>query len=186
MAETVSVMMAEASWAVYLGLLVAPFIQEDAAVIGAASLAAAEPQSAPLILAIALLGLSVSDLWKYAIGLAAQRQAWAQRLATKPAVQKAGEAVRRRLGSAIMTARFLPGTRIALYIAAGYFSAPFPRFAFFIVLSGAVLLVGLYAVFAVLGDLVGDRAALYVGAAAIGGVVLWLLAQAVRPQFVRS
>lgn len=171
--ESAQVLMADNLWAVYLGLLIAPFVQEDAAVIGAASLAASQPAMAPAVLLIAWLGLSASDLWKYGIGAAARRQAWAQRFAERPSVQSAGGVVRSKLGSAIFAARFVPGTRIALYIAAGYFQAPFPRFTVFIVASAAMLLLCLFAIFWALGDLVGDRAVLYVSVAALSGLLLW-------------
>ncbi|MEM1379553.1 MAG: VTT domain-containing protein [Pseudomonadota bacterium] len=172
MLDTAQSVMMENLWAVYLGILIAPFIQEDAAVIGATSLAASGMHNAAAVLAVALIGLSASDLWKYAIGALAQRSAWARRLAEGPRVKAAGDVVRERLGSAIFTARFIPGTRIALYIAAGYFRAPFQRFALFIVLSAALLIGALFGVLKVLGDLVGERAVLYVSLAAIAAVVV--------------
>lgn len=167
-------LMTDNMWAVVLSLFFAPFVQEDAAVIGAASLAASGMVSPILVLPVAWLGLSASDLWKYGLGAAARTQPWAKKYSEGPRIKAAGELVHRRLGSAIFSARFIPGTRIALYIAAGYFAAPFPRFAVFILASAAVLLVGLYGVLAVLGEVVGDRAVLYVSAAAIAGLLIFI------------
>jgi len=171
--EPALTMMADNMWAVYLGLFFAPFVQEDAAVLGAASLAASQPASAPLVLLIGWMGLSTSDVWKYWLGAAARRQPWAKKFAERPSVRSAGDVVRSRMGSAILAARFVPGTRIALYIAAGYFAAPFARFAVYILATAALLLVGLFIVFWALGDVLGDRAVLYVSAAALTGLIGW-------------
>lgn len=173
-------MMTENMWAVYLSLFFAPFVQEDAAVIGAASLAASGMVAPALVLPVAWLGLSASDLWKYWLGAAARTQPWAKRFSDGPRIKAAGELVRRRLGSAVFSARFIPGTRIALYIAAGYFAAPFVRFAFCILASAAVLLMGVYALLAVLGEIVGDHAVLYVSGAALGALVIFILVSVLR------
>ena len=178
--------MAENMWAVYIGLFLGPFVQEDAAVISAASLAAAGMSGpAPAILLVALAGLSASDLWKYWIGAAARSQAWAARFAEGPRIKAAGELVNKQLGKTLFAARFLPGTRIALYIAAGYFRVDFRRFAFFIVATAAFLIVSLYLVLKVLGDLIGDRAILVVSVTAVCALLLYFAVKIVRAQLAK-
>ncbi|MEM9838771.1 MAG: VTT domain-containing protein [Pseudomonadota bacterium] len=180
MIDSAQLLMSENMMWVYLGIFLAPFVQEDAAVISAASLAATGMGQEAAILGVALAGLSASDLWKYTIGMAARQQAWAKRFAEKPRVEAAGRVVREKLGQAIFAARFVPGTRIALYIAAGYFSAPFWRFAVFIVASAAVLIGGLFALLRVLGDVVGDSAVLIVSLTALSVLMVYVLFKVIR------
>jgi len=120
-----------------LAAAAAPFVQEDAAVIGSAALAVADPPHAHIWLTACLVGLIASDLWKYGLGALAHRSAALARFAAKPKVAAARDAVVRRLGAALIAARFVPGTRVPLYLAAGYARAPFVKFATFVTLSGA-------------------------------------------------
>lgn len=157
----------EAIWAVYAGLFFAPFVQEDAAVIGAAGASAmglATPAGAYLV---ALAGLTVSDLWKYWAGRYAATHGWAQRLIAKPGVCAAKERVLRHLAKTMFAARFIPGTRIPLYLAAGAFGAPFWPFLAYIVLSAALYVGLVFALVKGLGALVGREAALWIPAVAL-------------------
>ncbi|NNU17012.1 hypothetical protein HK107_11840 [Parvularcula sp. ZS-1/3] len=173
-------------WAVYLGIFFGPFVQEDAAVIGGASLAAAGMVGQPLAVLIVLLaGLSVSDLWKYWIGAAARTHPWARKQAEGPRVRKAGELCRNRLGQAVFVARFVPGTRIALYIAAGYFKAPFPRFAVFIVASAILLIGAVYLLLKLLGELIGDRAIFIVSLGMLSVLAVFILAKVIASRLSR-
>lgn len=167
--------MADHMWAVYLGVFLGPFVQEDAAVIGAVSLAAASMAgSSALILLTVLLGLSASDLWKYWLGSLARSRPWAARMAEGPRMRSAGVLVKGQLGKAVFAARFIPGTRIALYVAAGYFEAGFARFAAFIVASAALLIGLLFVAFKLLGEIIGDKAILVVSVAALTGLAIFL------------
>lgn len=150
------------AWLVYLGLFLAPFLQEDAAVIGAASLMSMETGTNPTTaFIVTLLGLTVSDVWKYWAGRLARTQRWAHRFAEKPAVAAAEAKVVGNLGAALMTARFVPGTRIPLYVASGFFKAPFWKFFAFVVASGALYLGLFFAAFEILGAVAGERAKIY-------------------------
>jgi membrane protein DedA with SNARE-associated domain len=138
--------------AAMLATAAAPFIQEDAAVLGAAALAVADPARAPLWLAACLGGLIFSDLWKYGLGAIAHRSPQLARFAAKPRVAAARNEVVRRLGIALIAARFIPGTRIPLYLAAGYARAPFDKFAAFVALSAAAYVGLAYRATRVLGS----------------------------------
>jgi membrane protein DedA with SNARE-associated domain len=140
----------------YLVLFLAPFLQEDAAVIGAAAASAAgEGRPIAIFLAV-LLGLTVSDVWKYWVGRASHRWAWAKRAAATARVANVADQVSRRLGAALTIARFIPGTRIPLYIACGYFRLSFARFAALIVVSGALYIGVAFAAAYGLGALLGN------------------------------
>jgi membrane protein DedA with SNARE-associated domain len=124
---------------IYLTAFLGPFVQEDAAILGAVT-AFLHPEtnkmaSGLVILTAMFCGLVISDLWKYWIGYAGRTQGWAQTMAKKRAVGLVGDKIVSHPGKTLMLARFIPGTRIPTYVAAGFFGVDFRRFAFWIVVS---------------------------------------------------
>ncbi|MBI1252029.1 MAG: hypothetical protein GC189_11205 [Alphaproteobacteria bacterium] len=168
--------------ALYASLFLAPFIQEDAAVFGGAAAASASGMigADPASLFVTVVaGLIASDVWKYWAGRWAQTHGKVRAWAEKPGVVAAKEKVLTRLGATLFAARFIPGTRIAAYLAAGLFGAPFLPFLGYLVAS-AILYVGLaFGLVAVVGAAAGEQAvhalAIAVGAAALlfVGFALW-------------
>lgn len=122
----------------YLALFAAPFVQEDAAIVGAAAASAAAQGEPVAIFASVLIGLVISDAWKYWLGRLAHRSPWASRFVAGPRIARAAAQVARRTGAALVISRFIPGTRIPLYIACGYFRVRFARFVCLIAVSGAL------------------------------------------------
>ena len=173
-------MMVDNMWGVYLGLFLAPFLQEDAAVISAASLSLAAMGDGTTLFFAVTAGLTASDLWKYWLGRAARSQGWAKKFAAKPAVTRAEELVRSKLAATLMTVRFIPGTRIALYIAAGYFGASWPKFVFWIVISALVYVGAAFALFHTVGMVAGEAARVWLPVVAIGGLLIYLLYRGIR------
>ena len=162
-------------WFAYLCALIGPFIQEDAAVLGAAS-ASVSGIGTPLGMFIAItVGLTISDLWKYWLGRAAISQPWAKKHAESPRIAKAQDSIVNNLGKSIMIARFIPGTRIPLYIAAGFFQASFLKFTIFIFLSALIYISIAFGLFMLLGEVAGEEAKKYLPIVAIGGFILLLL-----------
>jgi len=162
-------------WGVYALVFLAPFIQEDAAVIGAASASMTGAADPFLLFAALLLGLSISDTWKYWLGRAAHAHGGLKALSGKEKVLAARERILKRLGVTLFIARFVPGTRIPLYVASGFFKAPFPRFAAFVVGSGALYAGLMFAVFHLLGRALGEQAHVYIPAAAVLLLVSFLV-----------
>ena len=148
---------ADNPWTVYLLAMIGPFVQEDTAVIGAASSAAARHANPALLLIATWAGLVVSDGWKYWAGRLAYRLPWAARFAADPRVLAAHDKVIGRLGIALIVARFVPGTRIPLNVACGLFRVSFVRFISLIMLSAALYLGLAFAVFTALGAVVGEQ-----------------------------
>ena len=108
--------MENTEWIAYLCALIGPFVQEDAAVLGAAS-ASVSGIGTPFRMFVAItIGLTVSDLWKYWLGRAATSQNWAKKHAQSPKILKAKDNIVHNLGKSIMVARFIPGARIPLYL----------------------------------------------------------------------
>jgi len=149
-------MLEENMWLAYICALFGPFVQEDAAVLAAASGSVAKMVNTPLIFLMVSIGLIVSDLWKFWIGKAAIRNDWARQQAEKPRVQAMKSQVTGNLGKSIILGRFVPGVRIPLYIAAGFFGVSFARFAFFIIVSALVYIALAFALFHALGAVAGE------------------------------
>lgn len=141
---------------------VGPFVQEDVAIVGAASAAATGSDQTVGLLLATWLGLTVSDAWKYWAGRLAKKIPAAARMAQGPRVQAAREKVLKHLAITIVVARFVPGTRIPLNVACGVFHAPFFKYLALIMFSGAIYIGLTYALFRALGEVVGEevRAAL--------------------------
>lgn len=162
-------------WFPYLCALIGPFIQEDAAVLGAAS-ASVSGIGTPMGMFIAItIGLTVSDLWKYWLGRAAISQSWAKKHAESPRILKAKDSIVHNLGKSIMVARFIPGTRIPLYIAAGFFQASFLKFTAFIFLSALIYIAIAFGLFHILGEVAGEEAKKYLPIVAVFGFVFLLI-----------
>lgn len=144
-------------WGIYALVAISPFIQEDAAIISAAAASASGTGSTQLLFVILLTFLSISDLWKYWLGRLAHTHEFGRKFAEKPGVQAAQKQVVERLGVSLITARFVPGTRVPLYIACGFFKAPFHRVAFFVITSAFIYCSIAFTLFHRLGDVAGDQ-----------------------------
>jgi membrane protein DedA with SNARE-associated domain len=179
-------MLDAAHWLVYLLAFAAPFVQEDAAVIGATGAGmTTEASEAGLIVAV-FAGLVASDIWKYWAGRFAERSRFAAKWIADPRVAAARERVLTRMGVALLVARLVPGTRVPLYIACGLFRAPFARFCFYVALSGALYVGAAYVLFHSLDMMAGERvrtAAPFIVLALVGVVLAlnWLKPRKVRP-----
>jgi len=161
-------------WGIYLCLALGPFFQEDAAVIAAASASSIGLGDPFLLYGSLIFGLSASDLWKYWAGRAARTQKWAHKFAQKDGVQAARDKVLKSLAHTLMVVRFIPGTRIPTYLAAGFFKAPFGRFAFWVVSSGMLYGAITFGLFHFLGEVGGARAKAIIPLIAIALLVLVL------------
>jgi len=144
-------------WGIYVLVGLGPFIQEDAAILSAAAASVAGLGTVRGIFLSLIVGLSISDLWKYWLGRAAHTHKWGRKAALKPSVQAAKEQVVQRLGISLFIARFVPGTRIPLYLACGFFRAPFWKVAIFVISSAVLYVVIAFSLFHWLGDMAGER-----------------------------
>jgi len=149
--------MMDPSWILYLGIFFGPFVQEDAAVIAAASLSAADASHFPVIFFIILAGLFVSDIWKYWIGYAAHTSARARAYADREHVAEFSDKVRRNLFMTLLTARFVPLARVPVYVACGYFKVSYPKFCLIIFFTALPYCVLIFALCHGLGEVFGDR-----------------------------
>ncbi|MBI3437451.1 MAG: hypothetical protein HY054_02140 [Proteobacteria bacterium] len=171
-------------WGVYLLIVIAPFIQEDTAVVGAAtaSISGADPFACYFLL---VLGITGSDLFKYWIGRASHVLAWTRRMTQRPDVLAARERVLRRLGLTLIIARFVPGTRIPLFVASGLFHAPFARVATYVIATAFLYAGVIFAAFHALGAALGEQARRTLPFVALGIVVVVMAAQFIRSALAR-
>lgn len=156
-------------WMLCLVVFLLPFWQEDLAVIVAAtgSITAAAPT--PYLLVAILAGLVASDAWKYWVGRLARRYEWAHKFAEKPGVSIAGDLIRKEFIQTMLAARFVPGTRIPTYVAAGFFKADYPKYVLTLVFTAALYVSIVFTLFHALGAIAGEQAKVWLP---VGAVVL--------------
>ena len=167
-------MAAMSGWLLYLTIFALPFVQEDAAVIGAATASLAGAAPTEFIVVAIMTDLVCSDAWKYWLGRFARRHHWAHKFAEKPGVSVAGDLVRKEFIQTMLTARFVPGTRIPTYVACGFFKAEYLRYVLVLILTAA-LYVGLtFSLFHTVGAVAGEQAKFWLPAIAIGLLVVYV------------
>lgn len=160
------------SWYLYLGIFVGPFVQEDAAVIAAATLSAHDPQHFPVVFFVILFGLFVSDIWKYWIGYSAHASARARKWAEKDKVLAMQDKVERHAFWTLLTARFLPLARVPVYVACGYFKMSYVKFCAIIFITAALYCVAVFAAIHLLGEAFGDEVKMVIGLIICGVILL--------------
>ncbi len=162
-------------WVLFGALFLTPFLQEDFGVIlaAAASLAGAAPTA--FLAAAILTGLVASDAWKYWMGRLARRYQWAHRFAEKPGVSVAGDLIRKEFLQTMLTARFVPGTRIPTYIAAGFFKAHYPKYVLTLAFTASLYIGVVFGVFHTVGAVAGEEAIAWLPLIAISLVVAYIL-----------
>ena len=162
-------------WALYFAIFFTPFIQEDVAVIGAATASLTGAAPTEFILAAILTGLICSDAWKYWMGRLARRYSWAHKFAEKPGVSIAGDLIRKEFVQTMLTARFVPGTRIPAYIAAGFFRIDYIRYVLTLVFTASLYVGLMFGLFHTVGAVAGEHAKIWLPFVAIALLALYVL-----------
>lgn len=176
----------EPSWLLYLGIAAGPFVQEDAAVLAAATLSASKPQHFPTIFFVILIGLILSDVWKYWIGWAALKNPHARAFAEKKHVANLQDKVQRHLLVTLLGARFLPLARVPAYVACGYFNVSYAKYSLYIAFSATLYTIVIFTLCHYLGKAVGDKLEVILPVSALtflaifGGIIWWRRRRAAR------
>jgi membrane protein DedA with SNARE-associated domain len=97
-------------------------------------------------------GIALGDLGLYAMGLGATRVPWLRRRYLGDKSTWAREQIVRRLPSAVLLARVVPGLRLASYTACGFVRVPIGPFTAWVMLAVTLWTVGLYGLSAVIGQ----------------------------------
>jgi membrane protein DedA with SNARE-associated domain len=140
-----------------LVLALTTLLLEDVAI--AAGLALATQGVIPWSLSLAAVagGIAAGDLGLYALGLAARRVPWLRaRYVGERSLWARGQ-IERRMGSAVLLARVVPGLRLATYTACGFVRVPLLPFTAWVVLAVSLWTGGLYAVGAAVGHALAER-----------------------------
>lgn len=170
------------------GIILFSYISEDSAAI-VAGLIAAKGVLTPLQATLyAFAGIYSGDMFLYLagrrIGKSARRSSW---LISEQRLRSGQEWFQQRGAYAVVMSRFIPGTRLPTYLAAGVLRMPFWQFSLLLLVPALVwtpiLTYGAY--------FLGDRALAVFGAYRGGalavlvavGLVVWLLVQLVIPLF---
>lgn len=155
-------------WLLYLGLFVGPFVQEDAAVLGAASLSLSESNHWMSIFAFILAGLIASDSWKYWLGWAAKHHKWAKKYGERKNVQKMRKGVVSNSAKTLIAVRFIPLARVPTYLATGFFGVPYIKYWLSIAFSSVLYVTLIFTGFHLLGEIMGEHLKTYAPFVALG------------------
>src|SRR5207247_3487281 len=169
-------------------IILLSFVSEDAATISSALSIFGGPLKWPLGFASCFAGIWLGDLGLYSLaryaGKNVLRSRWLARLADPATVTHCEKTFARNSAFALIASRFVPGTRLPTYLAAGLFAMPVCRFAF-ITAIGALLWIS---VFFGLTKLLGSQVLVWFAAfqGKIAAVVLTALLLAVAILFFRQ
>lgn len=141
----------------YILVFLGPFMQEDTAVLGAATLSASNPDYFPTVFFVLLAGLFLSDIWKYWIGWAALKNPRARAFAEKKHVADLQDKVQRYTIVTLFGARFIPLARIPAYVACGFFRVPYWKFCLIIALTATVYTTVIFSIAHLVGEVMGER-----------------------------
>ncbi len=151
------IFLTDSSLPIYLSVFFGPFVQEDAAVLYAASLSANNPPYFPTLFFVILAGLFFSDIWKYWIGWAALSNPKARAFTEKKHIATLQVKVQQYTLATLFAARFVPLARIPAYVACGYFKVPYWKFCLIIALTATVYTTVVFTIIYWVGEAIGER-----------------------------
>ena len=135
-----------------LVLALTTLLLEDLAIAAGVALATQGVISWELSLAAVGGGIALGDLGLYAMGLGATRVPWLRKRYVGDKSAWAREQIVRRLPSAVLLARVVPGLRLATYTACGFVRVPIVPFTAWVMLAVTLWTVGLYGLSAAIGQ----------------------------------
>jgi membrane protein DedA with SNARE-associated domain len=138
-------------------LALTTLLLEDLAIAAGVALATQGVISWELSLAAVGGGIALGDLGLYAIGRGATRVPWLRRRYVGDKSLWARDQLVRRLPSAVLLARVIPGLRLATYTACGFVQVPLAPFTAWVALAVTLWTVGLYALSAAIGHALAER-----------------------------
>ena len=140
-----------------LVLALTTLLLEDLAIAAGVALATQGVISWELSLAAVGGGIALGDLGLYAMGLGATRVPWLRKRYVGNKSTWAREQIVRRLPSAVLLARVVPGLRLATYTACGFVRVPIVPFTAWVILAVTLWTVGLYGLSAAIGQALANH-----------------------------
>jgi membrane protein DedA with SNARE-associated domain len=134
-----------------LVLALTTLLLEDVAIAAGVALAVQGLISWELSLLAVGGGIAIGDLGLYALGLGARRVPWLRQRYVGDRSDWARAQIQRRLSSAVLLARAIPGLRLITYTTSGFVRVPFWPFIAWVVVAVTLWTVGLYALSASIG-----------------------------------
>ncbi len=134
-----------------LVLALTTLLLEDLAIAAGVALAAQGLISWELSLLAVGGGIALGDLGLYALGLGATRVPWLRQRYVGGKSDWARQQIVRRLSSAVLLARVIPGLRLATYTTCGFVRVPFLPFTAWVLLAVVLWTAGLYALSVAVG-----------------------------------
>lgn len=139
-------------WLLFLLIIGATFILEDAATIGAALFAADGTISPQLAISALFIGIALGDLGLYWLGRYAATHKWARKWIEGKRGQDIAHWAQRRTWSMVFASRFVPGLRLPTYVGAGFLKAPFFEFTLAVLAATALWTCALFGAVYFLGE----------------------------------
>jgi membrane protein DedA with SNARE-associated domain len=137
-------------------IILLSFISEDAATISSALSVFGGPISWPLGFAACFAGIWLGDLGLYSLarclGKPILQNRWVARYANPAAIERCQKKFNERGSLALLASRFVPGTRLPTYLAAGLLSMPVARFAIVTAIAALLWIGGIFAIAKLLGS----------------------------------
>ncbi len=136
-------------------IILLSFISEDAATISSALSIFGGPLSWPLGFLACFAGIWLGDLGLYALarslGKPILQSRWVGRFADAAAIERCQKQFNQRGSLTLLASRFIPGTRLPTYLAAGLLSMPLARFALVTAFAAFLWIGGIFAIAKLLG-----------------------------------
>ncbi|RJP35897.1 MAG: hypothetical protein C4547_08460 [Phycisphaerales bacterium] len=177
------------AWWQVIAICAATFVSEDATCIATGLLVRADRIHAAVGVGACTAGIFLGDLALWLIGRVFGRRVlphrWIRKRLPEARVERLGQWFDRQGWMAVLGARFLPGTRFPVYVAAGMVGRRAGRFALFALLAALLWTPALVLAVAALGEVVVDPMEGFFGAGwlaflAAAGVLLLVLHTALR------
>jgi membrane protein DedA with SNARE-associated domain len=138
-----------------LALVLTTLLLEDLAIAAGVALATQGAISWGLSFAAVAGGIAAGDVGLYALGLGATRIPWLRRRYLEQRSERTDWAraqIARRLPSAVLLARVIPGLRLVTYTACGFLRVPLLPFCAWVLLAVMLWTAGLYALSVAVGQ----------------------------------
>src|SRR5438093_957226 len=137
-------------------IILLSFISEDAATISSALSIFGGPISWPVGFAACFAGIWLGDLGLFSLarclGKPILQSRWVTRFADRAAIERCQKNFNARGSLALLASRFVPGTRLPTYLAAGLLSMPVTRFALVTAFAALLWIAGIFAIAKFLGS----------------------------------
>lgn len=143
-------------WTIAVALALTTLLLEDVAIAAGVAMATQGAVSWELAFAAVAGGIAAGDVGLYGLGMAANRVPLLRHKYIEGRSPWASEQLRRRLPSAVMLARVIPGLRLVTYTACGFLRVALGPFIAWVLLAVALWTAGLFWFSSALGAVISS------------------------------